>query len=127
MGVKGLARIMVIDDEPVILKVLEEVLIDDGHEIVGAGSGTEGIEILREGTIPELILIDLLMPGINGRDFVMMLREEFGLQTPVILMTGAINSSPDFPPKGTYQDVISKPFDIMEVVEKVNQLISKKS
>ncbi|HEX3047515.1 MAG TPA: response regulator [Bacillota bacterium] len=118
---------MVIDDEPVILKVLEEVLIDDGHEIVGAGSGTEGIEILREGTIPELILIDLLMPGINGRDFVMMLREEFGLQTPVILMTGAINSSPDFPPKGTYQDVISKPFDIMEVVEKVNQLISKKS
>ena len=125
-GVNDLARIIVIDDEPIILKVLEEVLQDDGYEVIGASNGMEGVEILRQGVIPEGILVDLFMPGMSGREFVIMLRQEFKMETvPVILMTGAVNSSPDFPPKGTYQDVISKPFDIMEVVAKVNQLAPK--
>ncbi|MCL6591194.1 MAG: response regulator [Firmicutes bacterium] len=121
-----MARILVIDDEPVILKVLEEVLQDAGHEIISAGSGMEGVEILRQGVIPEGILIDLFMPGLSGREFVIMVRQEFKMETvPIILMTGAVNSTLDFPPKGTYQDVISKPFDIMELVAKVNQLVSE--
>jgi CheY-like chemotaxis protein len=125
--VKDLARILVIDDESIILKVLEEVLQDDGYEVIAVSSGIEGAEILRRGVTPEGILVDLFMPGMSGREFVIMLRQELKMENvPVIIMTGAaVTSSPEFPPKGTYQDVISKPFDIMEVVAKVNQLAPK--
>lgn len=119
-----MARILVIDDEPTILLVLQEILKDEGHMVFTAPNGLEGMKILGEGPPPDVILIDLLMPGMGGREFIRLLRaSDNQSRIPVILITGAIPNNEDFPVEGSYQDVISKPFDILDIIFKVNRIL----
>ncbi|HEX7715238.1 MAG TPA: response regulator [Bacillota bacterium] len=119
-----MARILVIDDEPTILLVLQEILEDEGYMVFTAANGLEGMKVLGEGPPPDVILIDLLMPGMGGREFIRLLRtNDNQSRIPVILITGAIPNTEDFPVEGSYQDVISKPFDILDIIHKVNRLL----
>ena len=112
-----MARILVIDDEPTILLVLQEILEDEGYMVFTAANGLEGMKVLGEGPPPDVILIDLLMPGMGGREFIRLLRtNDNQSRIPVILITGAIPNTEDFPVEGSYQDVISKPFDILDII-----------
>ena len=61
-----MARILVVDDEEIVRKLLKEFLEKKGHEVAIAKDGTEALEKIKEG--PEIILLDLMMPGINGMD-----------------------------------------------------------
>lgn len=60
-----MAKIMVVDDEPDIVYLVSKMLKKEGHEIVEAYSGREALEKLKT-TRPDLILLDVMMPGING-------------------------------------------------------------
>ena len=85
-----MARILVIDDEPFIRLYLEEVLADDGHEVRSARDGAEGLAVLREGPRPDLILLDLMMPRMNGWEFRGAQSADPGLSDiPVVLLSGA--------------------------------------
>lgn len=120
-----MAKILVIDDESVIVMVLEEVLQDAGHEVFTAADGLQGLELLKKGLQPELLIIDLLMPGMGGRDFLKAVRADFKLANlQVILLTGSVPNERDFPPGDTYHDVICKPFNIDDVVMKANRLLN---
>ena len=119
-----MAKVLVIDDEAVITMVLEEILLDAGYEVFTAANGLLGVELLKKGLQPDLLIIDLLMPGMGGRDFLKTLRSNFKLPNiKVILITGSVPNEKDFPPGGSYQDVICKPFDIYDVIKKVNHLL----
>jgi CheY-like chemotaxis protein len=121
-----LAKILVIDDETSIVMVLKEVLSDGGHEVYTAPNGLTGLELLKQGIIPDLLIIDLLMPGMGGRDFIKRIQSDFNLPNlAVILITGTIPDGDNFPPGGSYQDIICKPFDLDNVVEKVDYLLQK--
>jgi CheY-like chemotaxis protein len=62
--------ILVVDDEPDIREMVAEVLSDEGYRVVGAANGLEAIEYLtRATTLPTLILLDLMMPVMNGWEF----------------------------------------------------------
>ena len=64
------------------------------------------------------------IPQIIRTAIVEAMRNDIGLQNvPVILVTGAVPSVHDYPPEGSYQDIIGKPFDVMDVLQKVNQLV----
>lgn len=120
-----MARILVIDDEATILLVLQEVLEDEGYEVNTASNGLEGLEVLGQGPPPDVILVDLVMPGMGGREFIRLFRSNpprSGI--PVILITGALPNTEDFPVAGSYQDVISKPFDILDIILKVNRMLN---
>jgi CheY-like chemotaxis protein len=119
-----MARILIIDDEPTIATVLKELLSDEGYEIIVASNGLTGLQILEQKPLPEIILMDLLMPGMGGREMVSAIRAKPDLaKIPIILLTGALPSLDDFPPKGSYQDMINKPFEIEEVIFKINSLL----
>jgi CheY-like chemotaxis protein len=60
-----MAKIMVVDDEADILYLVSKMLSNEGYEVTGANSGEEALEIL-EKTDPDLILLDVMMPGISG-------------------------------------------------------------
>jgi DNA-binding NtrC family response regulator len=82
----GLARILVIDDDPAFVGTLTEFLVEDGYETVSALNGGDGL-MLFELEHPDLILLDLRMPGIGGHDVlrrVLMLRPDM----PVIIVSG---------------------------------------
>lgn len=119
-----MARILIIDDEPTISMVLKELLCDEGYEIIVASDGLTGLHYLEEEPFPEIILMDLLMPGMGGREIVNIIRAKPDLaKIPIILLTGAMLNISDFPPEGSYQDIINKPFEIEDVISKINSLV----
>lgn len=119
-----MARILIMDDEPVILMILEEIFRDAGHDAITALNGNSGLEILEQAAKPDLVLMDLLMPGMGGKDFLQVIRANPKFNNiPVILITGSVPDLKTFPAAGSYQGIICKPFDIDQVVEKANNLL----
>jgi PAS domain S-box-containing protein len=83
----GPVRVLVVDDEPANLDLLETFLKPAGFDVLRAGGGQEGIEIARS-QMPDLILLDLMMPRVSGFDVVGALREEEATRSiPVMVLT----------------------------------------
>jgi CheY-like chemotaxis protein len=81
-------KILIIDDDPVVVKYLETLLKDNGYETCSAGSSMEGLEIVRNEK-PDLISLDLQMPGEWGPRFYRKLRKDKELRdTPIIVVSG---------------------------------------
>lgn len=119
-----MARVLVIDDEPNIRLILNMALTEEGHEVITAKTGKEGWEILHK-MIPHAVLIDLKMPGITGKDLILMMRKSEQFKNiPVFLLTGSLSGTEDFPPAECYQGLFEKPFDIFEVSATVSNITS---
>lgn len=104
--------------------ILGEVLGDEGHEVVTALDGITALGQMREAPPIDLVLLDLRMPGMDGREVIQNMRLDPALQgIPVILVTGAVPYTKVFPPEGTYQGVMKKPFDVADVARQVETLL----
>lgn len=87
LTVDELAKILVVDDDPKTLELYRDVLGGAGHEVVVAENGALGL--VRSERRPALIVADLMMPNLNGYEFVKRLRETEGhATTPVIVVSG---------------------------------------
>lgn len=118
-----MARILIIEDESTISMVLTEVLKEEGHEAKSASNGTIGLTELKQSSY-DVVLADLLMPGMGGKAVVEFMRSDPQLDSiPVVIITGAVPCVEDFPPEGSYQAFIRKPFDLNDVVRTINRLV----
>ncbi len=86
-----MAKILIVDDSLFMRMQLKEILQNAGHQVVEAGGGEEGLK-LAAGQSPDAIILDLLMPGLDGVAVLRKLREQ-GIQTPVIVHTADIQDS----------------------------------
>lgn len=86
MNRNPLKRVLVVDDEPMIVSLLSTILREKGWDVTGARSGTEGIDLLDRGRF-DVILTDLIMPGDSGIDL-LRAAKEIHPDVEVILMTG---------------------------------------
>ncbi len=104
-------RILVVDDEPKMRRVLEIMLQKIGHAVVSAGNGVEALRCIAEGGV-DLVITDLRMPGMDGIELLAELRG-LEISTPVIVITayGTIESAVDAMKRGAC-DYILRPFDI---------------
>lgn len=119
-----MAHILVIEDERAIAMILKEVLEDEGYEVTTASNGIGGLEKLHSIEGINVVLLDLNMPGMGGREVIEVMRSEDNLKgLPVILITGTVYSKSDFPPAGTYQEVIAKPFEFSELLDKIRKYV----
>jgi len=84
-------KILVIDDSGFQRKVLSSILAGAGYQVVTAEDGEAGFEMARKEA-PDLVICDLLMPGIDGYTFLKMVREG-GLDTPVLVFTSDIQKT----------------------------------
>ncbi len=117
-------HILVIDDEPLLVMIFEEFLSYEGYHVLTAYGGEEGLARLNNDPPPDLILLDLKMPGTSGKMVMQKLRQNPLFQKiPVIIVTGSEKNDVDFPPDGTYQAIIYKPFTPEEVLAKIEQLM----
>ena len=91
---KEKAKILVVDEDHV-LRLVEAMLAPEGYEVVLAHSGEEGLEKMSE-TSPDLILLDIRMPGLNGFEVLRIVRERYDI--PVIMLTAVreVTSVPDW-------------------------------
>ncbi len=118
---------LVVDDEPIISLVLREVLIDEGYQVDIARNGTDALRLLRHIPIPNIILLDLSLPDMSGNTVVESIRSNPAFNdTAIILITAYSSKDADFPDPTMFQSVISKPFDIDDVVKQVHRFCSTK-
>lgn len=115
-------RILVVEDEPTLRETLAEVLIDEGHEVRAAAHGDEALDHL-DGWVPDLILLDLMMPTMDAHEFRERQRQ-LGIapraQTLVISAALGIEVAAERLGADAW---IAKPFLLDEVVEAVDRLL----
>lgn len=82
-------RILVVEDAPELLELIGLVLINAGHVVLGAGTGEQGLRVARR-EVPDLILLDLELPGIDGIEVLRRLRaDETLVRRPIVALTAA--------------------------------------
>ncbi len=80
-------KILVIDDSPIVRKLAEMALADEGYEVFTAENGEDGLRLAEE-IGPSVILVDFIMPRMSGYQFCQLVRENQNLKdTPIILIT----------------------------------------
>jgi CheY-like chemotaxis protein len=103
---------MVVDDEPQVRELLRDFLTGEGHELATFATGAEALDAVPTFQ-PDVILVDMLMPGLSGRDFLEALRRA-GVTVPVILVPG----TPQVVNEGFFR-VLVKPFRLRTLAEVV--------
>ncbi|MFZ5595464.1 MAG: response regulator transcription factor [Bacillota bacterium] len=119
-----MARVLVMEDEPGIRMVLKMALSDEGHEVVTVPDGKLGMQSLEEeSTLPDIVLVDLFMPGISGCQVVESMCARARLKNiPIIILTGSDVDWVNMPPENSYKALIRKPFELNDVINTVNTL-----
>ena len=84
-----MAAILVVDDEPAILDALVALLREEGHAVLAAGDGAAALEVLGGG-VPDLVITDTMMPGLDGPGLVRRMRGRPELRDIPVLMTSAV-------------------------------------
>ncbi len=116
---KGVALILVVDDDYDLQLVLRYVLEDLGYQVVIRGNGREALDWLETHT-PNLIIVDIMMPVMTGREFVKLKDKDPKLRPiPVIIMSASINLNTEF----TDWKVLRKPFAIEAVSKLVSEMV----
>jgi signal transduction histidine kinase/CheY-like chemotaxis protein/class 3 adenylate cyclase/Flp pilus assembly protein TadD len=115
------ARILIVDDEPVIRRVLENQLRLGGYEVLQASSGAEALAMIKEMKLPDLIILDIMMPRMSGYEVCENIRQRFGPSTLPILLLTAKNRVSDLVHGLSVgaNDYISKPFSKEELLSRV--------
>lgn len=117
-------NILIVDDSETNLVLLEAILVDDGYNVQKAYSAREAVELLTK-SVPHLILLDLLMPNENGFDLLKKLKSgENYNNIPIIIVTAFANQENKIIAKNLgAEDVIEKPIDIPEFLDKVHKVL----
>ncbi|GIO26832.1 response regulator [Ornithinibacillus bavariensis] len=115
-------KILIVDDEAGIRLLLEDLLESDRHEIFTAKSGKEALELLSIHTF-DLLIIDYKLPITDGVEVIKQLEKEHK-ELSIIVMSGLVeNIKDEVITLRNVKKVLSKPFNVLEVKEFVNQLL----
>lgn len=113
-------QILVIDDEKSILDIVRQILTKNGYEVEIAANGQEGILKFDNGHF-DLVITDILMPGINGNDVVQHIRNSDKQFTPIIGFSG----TPWFLQDSDFDIIFTKPFPLKDLVNAIQDLSEK--
>lgn len=113
-------RALVADDNPELLSLMKEMLEGDGYEVTIAKTGIEAIEFITTGR-PDIILLDILMPQMNGIELLQKMRAA-RLNIPVLIIT-AYNEVAELSQEfENVKGVVLKPFNVSDLLNRVNEL-----
>ncbi|MBC8335302.1 MAG: response regulator transcription factor [Anaerolineales bacterium] len=116
-------RILLIDDDPTLVHLLSEFLADDDFEVIGALSGSAGLHLAYEQH-PDLILLDVMLPGMDGWEVCARLREMSDV--PIIMLTAKTSETDKL--RGFrlgVDDYVTKPFSFKELVARIQALLAR--
>lgn len=119
-----MSRIVVVEDDPAILRGLVDNLEGEGHEVIAVGDGATGLAAIRAHS-PDLVLLDLMLPKLSGYEVCRTLRDE-GSTVPIIMLTArgeegdkvlGLDLGAD--------DYVTKPFSLRELLARVRALLRR--
>jgi two-component system, cell cycle response regulator DivK len=121
-------RVLVVEDNVKNLKLVRDVLDHHGYEVVAAGTGEEGVRLADE-TEPDLILMDLQLPGIDGAETLRRIRAtDRGATVPVLAVTAfAMDTDRDRALGSGFDGYLQKPISMRDLVRQVGDILDRGS
>lgn len=120
-----MAKIILVEDEINIASFIERGLREFGHEVSAVYDGNAGWELLQNESF-DLLILDIIMPGMNGLELCRMYRQRFGYHSPVVMLT-ALGTTDDIV-KGLdagADDYLVKPFSFQELEARIKALLRR--
>lgn len=120
-----MARILIVDDSPTEIHVLKTMLEKNGFETLAATSGEEGVDVAKR-ELPDLILMDIVMPGLNGFQATRQLtKDESTSSIPVIIVTTKDQETDKYwGKKQGATEYVTKPASEGELISKINAALA---
>lgn len=118
-------KILVAEDEPMLLKTIELKLKKEGYEVIATSDGRQAAEQI-EAANPDMVITDIMMPYVSGLELINLIRQKLDRKTPVIILSAmeqekvvmeAFELGAD--------DYITKPFSLNELVIRVKRLVTR--
>lgn len=121
-----MATILVIDDDELVSRTLQRTLKVYGHQVMVANSGTEGLQLARRHP-PELFILDIMMPGVDGYQVCRQIRGDPTLsELPVLFLTAKIKDEDKIEGfRAGADDYLSKPFNMEELQLRVKAILRR--
>ena len=119
-------KILVVDDEPDVVRMLQVVLGKRGHKVLTAPSGIEGL-VKAQGERPDLVLLDIMMEGMDGWEVLKLLKlEEATRSIPVVMLSARVEPRDKI--RGLQEgavDYVTKPFSVKELAETIDAVLAR--
>jgi CheY-like chemotaxis protein len=116
-----MSRILLADDTPMLLAAAGRVLREAGHEVTSTNSGADAVCLLGAKPPPDLLLLDIVMPGLDGHEVIKQLGPS---SPPVVVITGSHMRPEDFT-NGKVKRVLVKPFDATALLATVAEVLKE--
>ena len=120
------ASVLIVDDDPVVRRMLQLSFESEGFDVLTAGDGIEGLESMRAKK-PDVVVLDIMMPKLDGMKVMNEVNDDDDLRgMPVILLSAKATSlDVELGLKAGAADYVTKPCDPIELVDRVRNLLAK--
>ncbi|HZI11471.1 MAG TPA: response regulator [Myxococcus sp.] len=113
-------RLLIVDDELAIVEALQDILSVEGYDVVTAFNGVDGLKRMADAK-PDLVLLDLMMPVMDGREMLRRMREDPKLgDIPVVVMSAGRISDEERRASARF---LAKPFELDELLDTIAELL----
>src|SRR3954451_11383235 len=116
--------VLVVDDDPVIVKLLQVNFEMEGYHVITAGDGEEGLARARTEQ-PDIVLLDVMMPKMDGLQVATALKGDPATNAiPILLLSAKAQAADVQAGKDVADDYITKPFDPLELLDRVSRILA---
>ncbi|MFH1776562.1 MAG: response regulator [Candidatus Omnitrophota bacterium] len=120
-------KILVVDDTPIILEMVKDILVNAGYNVITAGDGVEALDKTKTEK-PDLVLLDIMMPKMSGHEMLKKLRQDKDTKSiPVVMFSSQSDGGNILKSQidGGAVDYITKPYNPKVILDKVTELLPK--
>ena len=121
-------KIMVVDDDPGCLETVKQALemLDDEYKVISVSSGIKCLELLNNDEIPDLILLDIMMPEMSGWETLKNIQQNLKWKDiPVVFLTARTDDIAQKTGSFLAEDYITKPFNIEDLQKSIDKVLKK--
>jgi len=123
-----MTKILIVEDDPLVSRMYQKVIKFEGMEVISAENGSDGVTIAKEQK-PDLILLDIMMPKMNGLEVLEVLKTDKEVANiPVVMLTNlsGTQDAENAMKRGAYDYLVKSQFKPKEVAEKVKEILASK-
>ncbi len=112
-------RILVVEDDQAVRMAVGELLAEEGYDVVTASNGATALAILQEEPLPVLVVLDLMMPELNGWEFHLRMQQDARLAEIPVVVLSAVSGFEQRRGKLDVAAILSKPVDLSQLLQVV--------
>jgi CheY-like chemotaxis protein len=120
-----MSKLLVVDDDPDILALVQLRLQRAGHKVVGASSGAEALAIVAERGVPDLAVLDVSMPGMSGLELLSTLREQQAKDLPAVFLSARVQPEDIERGRSLGATYLTKPFVASALLNAVDRTLAE--